>query len=593
MLGIDARSGAYAHAPITADELAAFILAGAKPELRRRADELGVTEQDLAVSGWGVVFPSLPGAAHAEFVKRSEQALAPLILLRELQSGELYRCYRGSLGWREGDTKSSWLARQGIGHGPVDPRRAPRYLLLVGPPTQISFDAQCSFGGQFAVGRLDLTTRDRMWEAPEDEQQAYFCALRAYAVAVVRSELEPKVRGGAAVVCADSDRATALPRGRLAPVMRTRIEEKLKTYWVAGAGKDTMQAALRDNAVGLIVTTSHGISAQPGDPRQRDIMGCWLGNGWRPGLSPSECYVRPSDMGGDLVGKVVFNLACYSAGTPDRDELMRMTDRPGNLTEAPFTSSLHKRLLGLGVIAAIGYVNRCWSSSVSAAGALESFSSAIAAGTRAGAALSPFSKAYVEHSFDLLRLSQVAESGEVVKSRDVVDAWSTATDAGACVLNGDPAARLPVASVPGVRLDGVTLEELLSLSMPATVGTESVYRGLWLAEPEAHRSLVEPEAQRSLAEEAVMLAQAAPGTLIQISRGDETVTIDGRKAGAQESDEGVLELAKLGKVYLASRTMLLQQGLVGMDMEDGCYLVDKEKVRSTPQGLVFAPVRPA
>ncbi len=162
--GIDGASGQYSLPPMTPGMFSASILGtdtGPDDETKalnswfanRNQANYGIAEGcdplKLSESGWGIVFPVNANPAIVE-------ALKPLTEWRKQQAGQFYKEFSGGMaGVRPNDTKSSWLARQGVPNfGPVDPTLIPYYLLLVGSPTEIDYRFQYLLDVQYAVGRI-------------------------------------------------------------------------------------------------------------------------------------------------------------------------------------------------------------------------------------------------------------------------------------------------------------------------------------------------------------------------------------------------------------------------------------------------------
>ena len=156
--GVDGAGGGYLLPPLSAREvarvargegLASSPLPGGqerrayREDLRRwhqylldapggRGTAEGIDPQDLAQTGWGVVFahdadPADPGGA-------GRAAGPPQGPGRGHATERFYREFAGPDGYRPGETKRDFLARHGAGPGPADPEKVPYYLLLVGEP---------------------------------------------------------------------------------------------------------------------------------------------------------------------------------------------------------------------------------------------------------------------------------------------------------------------------------------------------------------------------------------------------------------------------------------------------------------------------
>src|SRR5581483_3907856 len=123
--GINASPGDYLIPPLPAEELVQIVRGESFApdhlmelkwrEAQRTQSHYGVKEgvdpKDLAQTGWGVIF-----AADAEPALRD--ALRELLDYRREQanrSKDRYREYSGASGYRPGESKNLFLARQGAG----------------------------------------------------------------------------------------------------------------------------------------------------------------------------------------------------------------------------------------------------------------------------------------------------------------------------------------------------------------------------------------------------------------------------------------------------------------------------------------------
>src|SRR5215216_7603942 len=115
----------------------------------------GVDPKDLAQTGWGAIF-------HEKENPEIREALRVLLEHRKLQASlqfeHLYREFSDGLGFRDGESKEDFLAKNGATPGPVNPHRMPYYLLIVGEPNLIPFHFQQQLDTQYAVGRICFDT---------------------------------------------------------------------------------------------------------------------------------------------------------------------------------------------------------------------------------------------------------------------------------------------------------------------------------------------------------------------------------------------------------------------------------------------------
>ncbi len=264
------------------------------------------------------------------------------------------------------------------------------------------------------------------------------------------------------------DVATTLSRDfLLAPLFDTLQEEADETpgwtitpHFDEKASKVALRRLINDGAPpALLFTASHGLDF--GGDRAR--LGALLCSDWRrtsPLVAPREdeyFCATDVDSGAKLHGMIVFNFACFSAGTPMNDayaHLGKPLRSGGRIADRPFVSRLHQKLLGRpgGALAAIGHIERAWADSFPKRGDADAdlgpFRSAMKVlmkGLPVGAAMQYFNDRYavlgaaLSSKYDGL----FAESSEV--KRSFASTWRAHNDARDYVVNGDPAARLTFA----------------------------------------------------------------------------------------------------------------------------------------------------
>ncbi len=390
--GIDAETGNLLLPPLPVELVAA--LAQGQPIVREELAELqqrqrmlsgetdygvmaGIDPNDLAQAGWGVIF----AFEDANELPALREALAPLFELRQAQAGERYRdpTIDAKFFYRPGESKNSWLARNGGAPGPVDPRKVPYYLLIVGDPARIPYQFQYQLDVAHAVGRIHFDTLDeyhsyaRSVAAAEDPTQPLTLAREAAFFGV---------RNG-------TDMATRLSATHLvAPLVEAFAQQQenwqVRHWREAAASKEQLTRLLGgDETPAFLFTASHGIGfGQSGHPRQRSQQGAILCSDWPGQGTPlAQHLLCADDIGADaqLMGLIAFLFACYGAGTPHFDDFAVQTQKQagqqaaglGQLERAeiapvPFVAQLPQRLLGHprgGALAVVGNVDRAWGSS--------------------------------------------------------------------------------------------------------------------------------------------------------------------------------------------------------------------------------------
>ncbi len=440
--GIDAESGGYAIPPLALGELAA-IARGSRVEgvQRPRGVVPWVNPADPGQAGWGLIEPE-------DLDPAVREALAELVRHRERRAGSA-KVRRFT--YERGESKEQFLLRHGAGSGPVDPRKVPYYLLIVGGPEAIPFDFQYGLDVQYAVGRLDLAT-------PEDYAR--------YARRVVEAETSqpPPLPRRLALfgVQNGDDPMTRLSADQLVRPLALALsgaggEWQVETDLGAAASKARLRSRLGGEATpALLFTAGHALLYQRGDARQLPGQGAlvcadWPGPGAGPLDSAAHCFAAEDlSESADLRGLVAFFFACFSAGTPRRDAFARDgAAGASDLAPCDFVSALPRRLLARGALAVIGHVDRAfphsfhWAEAGSQCQVFEATLHQLMAGLPVGAAMEYFGQRHAELGVDLLaRRAELAATGGPDDDREEVRLWTGYNDARGYVVLGDPAVRI-------------------------------------------------------------------------------------------------------------------------------------------------------
>lgn len=445
-----ANHSEYLHPPRTPEEVVADV--GGEPLLPpadARALMPHLDADDLAQAGWGVVWA--PGLN-----PRIREEMQPLLDVRKEQAGPLYR----EIEIRPGETFFQFLIRMGASVAPIDPKGLPYYLLLVGEPVDIPFEFQYQLDVAHAVGRLSF-------ETPEEYGR--------YARGVVSAEqndLRLPRRLSVFSVQNEDDRATKSCNEYLSrPLARLLTQDVqqwgIESWYAADATKVRLRSALAldgGSRPALLLTCSHGLMFGAADPLQPTDQGAVLCADW-PGPRrwtfriPPEHYLAPRDVpnDADLSGLILFQFACFSAGTPERDSYSRaMGDEARRLAQRDSIAPLARRLLGKpggGALAVVGHVDQVFEASYLWPGVgrqhetFESCFKSLMAGHRLGLALEPFGQRHATIATFLTALLEQWRKQPSTRPEGVTEAlgeaflWLAHNDARGYLLLGDPAVR--------------------------------------------------------------------------------------------------------------------------------------------------------
>jgi hypothetical protein len=473
--GVNASRGEYAHAPMTAQQLANLIL-GVQPTperldpdpeqraaLRRRHNirlagnfdlKEGVSADDLAQSGWGVIFAAGPESTAIR------DALSELLAWRRTQAGDRYRECRGEQGYLLGESKVDFLRRQGAAtSGPVDPDRFPYYLLIVGDPEQIPYRFQYQLDVQYAVGRIHFATL------------AEYAQYARSVVAAEQGEVRLPRRAVFFGVQNPDDPATRLSSNDLVIPLADSLgsNERMHNWHIDTLIAEQATKAALGRVLGgadtpaLFFSASHGVEFEPIDSRQLRHQGAllcqdWPGpNEWGGRAIRPDFYFSADDIGDDarLLGTIAVHFACFGGGTPLLNDFPHHKGVREAIAPHAFVAALPQRLLGHprgGALAVIAHVERAWTFSfadTTGSRQIETFSSMLRrlmlAGMPVGHAMEYFNDRYAELAAMLTEDLDNAQWGTHIDNLTISTRWTAHNDARSYVVIGDPAVRLPLA----------------------------------------------------------------------------------------------------------------------------------------------------
>ncbi|MEM8960606.1 MAG: CHAT domain-containing tetratricopeptide repeat protein [Acidobacteriota bacterium] len=469
--GVELTTGALLPPPMSAEELLQQPAhGGMPPHIHRqllwwvenhaindpeRQTIVQVDENKLSEAGWGVLFA--PGTS-----PEVREALEPLISHREAQAGERFKWLHYEKGWDKLDLLDHYEA----GPGPADPAKVPYYVLVVGDPTSLHYDVQYDLDIQYAVGRVHfdrVEDYDQWARAVVDAETAATVDRPTAAIFGVENDNDPTTRR---LVAELIDPLEADLRTWLADYEEENDERLWDLHRLPDGRKATLIDRLSHAPPALLFTGSHGLAVnsqddQPGIDRkdletaQRELQGSLVCEEWVRGTGEvgREAYVAAEDLiGMNLRGMITTHFACYSAGTPQWDNVSKRAFRKGprKLVERPFISRFAQQMLLSGAQAFVGHVDRAWATSFSWSGqggdqtkAMTSFFISLLQGHRVGYATEYINQRYAELATKWNDLVQAHTlRGKVADPTLTARVRKATLDARNYVVIGDPAARI-------------------------------------------------------------------------------------------------------------------------------------------------------
>lgn len=468
--GINGTTKDYAFPPATVEELVQVVLkqplaegdtsaAGFYQHFLENGSYALADDRDpksIQEAGWGVIFADDEDPAVIE-------ALAPLLELRRDQARGFYYEYKGNSGIRrghvKGEDKVQFLQRRGAEpFGPADPNFAPYYFLIVGDPDRIPFQFQYELDVQYAVGRIHFRS------PAEYEQYARNVSMAE------RSKLNLPRK--AVFFGTEHDNPTQKSANYLVnplkdQMLACQLGWDIKSILAAQATRANLEAVVNGKqAPAFLFTASHGMYFMADDERQRDRQGALLCQDFaeiEPGDNLDDCYFWAGDVATDanMLGSVVFNFACFSAGTPQVNSFLMSKDRrlPTELAKQSFVSRLPQQLLLRGALAVVGHVERAYVVSISYSPVgtatdtkhLATYRSVLRRlfdGYPVGAAMEWFNEKYGEYATAVTRAVEAKELALPTAPDDyqLIGLWLANNDCRNYTVIGDPAVRMSVAA---------------------------------------------------------------------------------------------------------------------------------------------------
>jgi hypothetical protein len=261
---------------------------------------------------------------------------------------------------------------------------------------------------------------------------------------------------------------------------------------------------------------------------------------------------------------MAFHFACFGGGTPYLDDYARRKFKdPKPIAPYSFLSALPKRLLSHpngGALAVVGHIDRAWSYSFKwgQAGkqtkAMESVVYQLLRGKTLGEAMDYMNLRYAEIAV-MLNTAQDESRYSKVDAYQLAGLWTANNDARGFTIIGDPAVRLPFASVKDKPIERTSIEAVSKREgdVPAVMVPQSMPGGEGVEEATSMGTPTQP-GSRALRQSAAGYA-AQPQTVL-----DAWVIMSQRYEDVDVEEFGIKEdLAEKAKEIYESMTTALTQ----------------------------------
>src|SRR5512143_1010804 len=356
--GIDALTGRYLSEPVAADtiiERASAEYRALSPDerdaLKSAAEQkdgrhlgFGINLEDMRKARWGVII----GKGEDPAVRAAVERLAAH---RAQQIGAEPKIFEVT----DTATAAEFLADQDVMAGQGEPKKVPYYLLIAGDLARVPFRLQFELDGEYATGRLCF--------ARAADYDAYIDHLIAYETDAAVPTRKQAIFWATAH---EDDRPTYLSCNLLAKPLHDGLDPELGFAKGGYFGADALKANLaaqftQARPPALVFTAGHGYGFRQPYDGQEAVQGALVTQEWELDTP----YRTGNTFGGaDAAavsprGMAVFSFACFSAGTPLRDDYApaKGIDAPA-IAKQPFVAGLPMELLARGALAFFGHVER-------------------------------------------------------------------------------------------------------------------------------------------------------------------------------------------------------------------------------------------